>query len=68
MSRQTTADWLNVMEKCLYHILQEMIRKVHSKTAAYGDGCRHHQRHVERFRDRNKLYIVDPKNYWQISL
>ena len=36
ISRQTTADWLNVMEKCLHHILQEMIRKVHSKTSAYG--------------------------------
>jgi len=36
MSRQTTADWLNVMEKYLHHILREMIRKVHSKISAYG--------------------------------
>jgi hypothetical protein len=36
MSSQRTADWLNIMERCLHHILQEIIRKVHSKTSGYG--------------------------------
>jgi len=37
---------------------------VDTVTRAPDDGCRYHRKHVERFTDINKLYIVG--SYWTI--